>query len=276
MTTAAKSCSDADFRNYDDCSPMVRENYTLARTHQTFDFVTAMEAKFATLDTRLNIWETLELLNDLVDVSDPDMDHPNLYHALQTAEELRKDNQPDWMQLIGLIHDLGKVMYLRGSESEGTGKKKQWAMVGDTFVVGCALPDTLIMPELNALHGDRENPRYASECGIYDEGCGMDAVHCSWGHDEYLYRILSSPKNPHTLPEAALYMVRFHSLYAYHKEAGYEKLMSAKDQRLLPQLKLFNSYDLYSKCDDLHDPAGLKPYYMGLVRKYFTNEYLYV
>ena len=36
---------------------------------------------------------------------------PNNMHLFQTAERIRKDNLPDWMQLIGLIHDLGKILY---------------------------------------------------------------------------------------------------------------------------------------------------------------------
>jgi ribonuclease Y len=53
--------------------------------------------------------EILEDLNNITDVSDPDCSHPNLYHAIQTAEMIRKDGHPEWMQLIGLLHDIGKV-----------------------------------------------------------------------------------------------------------------------------------------------------------------------
>ncbi len=54
--------------------------------------------------------ESLEMLNDLLDESDPDNDLPNIHHAFQTAEGVRRDH-PDkgWFQLTGLIHDLGKV-----------------------------------------------------------------------------------------------------------------------------------------------------------------------
>ena len=64
---------------------------------------------FEKLDTKMEIWDILEDLNQLVDVSDPDISHPNLYHAFQTAEAIRADDQPEWMQLIGLIHDMGKI-----------------------------------------------------------------------------------------------------------------------------------------------------------------------
>lgn len=38
---------------------------------------------------------------------------------LQTAEGIRKQGFPDWMQLVGLIHDMGKVMFLWGNEADG-------------------------------------------------------------------------------------------------------------------------------------------------------------
>lgn len=54
--------------------------------------------------------EALEKLNELVDESDPDVDIPNIVHAFQTAERIRKDYpNEDWFHLTGLIHDAGKV-----------------------------------------------------------------------------------------------------------------------------------------------------------------------
>ncbi len=56
--------------------------------------------------------EALEMLNSLVDESDPDVDLPNIVHAFQTAERIRADYpELEWFQLVGLIHDLGKVSY---------------------------------------------------------------------------------------------------------------------------------------------------------------------
>ena len=51
----------------------------------------------------LKVIYILEDLNNLTDVSDPDCSHPNLYHAIQTAEMIKKDGHPEWMQLIGLL-----------------------------------------------------------------------------------------------------------------------------------------------------------------------------
>ena len=261
------------FRNYSNVNNAVRENYRLARQNQTVNFVNRMIEKYGLFDRVITIWDALEQLNILIDVSDPDMDHPNIYHAIQTAERLRQDNHPEWLQVVGLIHDLGKIMYLRGSDDEGTGREKQWAMVGDTFVVGCTLPDTLIFPEFNQLNPDMNDERYNTQTGQYKKECGLDNVQCSWGHDEYLYRILVSDKNQHTLPPEALYIIRFHSLYAYHDKSSYQHFMSSKDREMLHWLKLFNQYDLYTKSDTLHKLSDVKDYYTGLLQKFFSNKF---
>lgn len=36
---------------------------------------------------------------------------------------------------------------------------------------------------------DSNNPAYNTKKGIYDEGCGLDNVMMSWGHDEYMYLV---------------------------------------------------------------------------------------
>lgn len=53
----------------------------------------------------MSIWESIELLNEFVDESDPDLDEPQIEHLLQTAEAIRKDYpNEDWLHLTGLIH----------------------------------------------------------------------------------------------------------------------------------------------------------------------------
>jgi len=44
-------------------------------------------------------------------------------HLLQTAEAIRRDGKPEWMQVTGLLHDLGKLLLLFGAEG-------QWDVVG--------------------------------------------------------------------------------------------------------------------------------------------------
>ena|ERR1700722_5440752 len=100
-------------------------------------------------------------------------------------------------QVTGLVHDLGKLLFMFGSEG-------QWDVVGvspksifdnrkvadvilqkkDTFVVGCKFSDKTIFPETFAGNPDSHDALYNTECGIYPPHCGLDNVILSWGHDE--------------------------------------------------------------------------------------------
>ena len=211
-----------NFRNYDlDTQKKIRETYKKNRTYQTLNYVKNMKQKYLNFDLKMSISEVLLNLDNFIDISDPDITLPNSIHAYQTAEAIRKDKYPDWLQLTGLIHDLGKIMYLKGCDNDGTSMKEQWGIVGDTFIVGCKIPDCIVYPEFNKDNLDYNN--YNTELGIYKEKCGLFNVECSWGHDEYLYQVLKH--NKINLPEEALYIIRYHSLYPYHKEDYYHQFM---------------------------------------------------
>ncbi|MBO0799285.1 MAG: hypothetical protein J2P31_10745, partial [Blastocatellia bacterium] len=126
------------YRNYEaEARSCVKELYRLNHTNQTLDFVLRKKAEYSRLEkAELGIWEAMEYLNALVDDSDPDIDLSQIDHALQTAEAIRQDGHPRWFILTGLIHDLGKVLCLFG--------EPQWAVVGDTFPVGCAYSDRIV------------------------------------------------------------------------------------------------------------------------------------
>ncbi len=250
-----------DYRNYDDpARDTVEEFYRLNHQHQTLDFVLAKKAEFGTLDRqRMTPWQALEYLDTLVDDSDPDIDLSQLQHLLQTAEAIRADGHPEWFILTGFLHDLGKVLCLWG--------EPQWAVVGDTFPVGCAFSEAIVYPEFFAANPDASNPEYSSELGIYERGCGLDAVHMSWGHDEYLYQVVKD-----YLPEPALYMVRYHSFYACHREGAYDDLLNDHDREMFEWVKRFNPYDLYSKSPSPPDVGELRPYYEDLMSRYLPAE----
>ena len=82
------------------------------------------------------------------------------------------------MQVTALLHDLGKNLYLWGCDEDGTGQGKQFGLVGDTFVVGCRLPNGCVYPEFNSLNPDMSDPRYNTELGIYKAGCGLEVCSC--------------------------------------------------------------------------------------------------
>ncbi|NND98118.1 MAG: inositol oxygenase, partial [Pirellulaceae bacterium] len=182
----AQTKSQEDFRNYD--SPerkSVREFYRLNHRYQTVDFVQQKRQEYLPLRTkRMSIWEAMEFLNTLVDDSDPDTDLSQIEHLMQTSEAIRADGHPRWFILTGLIHDLGKVLCLYG--------EPQWAVVGDTFPVGCAFSDQVVLPEFFDANPDTQDERYSTRLGIYPANVGLEHVTMSWGHDEYLYHVVKA------------------------------------------------------------------------------------
>jgi inositol oxygenase len=246
------------FRDYRaEARSSVKQFYRLNHTYQTLDFVLAKKKEYVSTSRRsMGIWEAMEFLNTLVDDSDPDTDLSQIQHLLQTSEAIRKDGHPRWFVLAGLIHDVGKVLCLYG--------EPQWAVVGDTFPVGCAYSDKVVFSEFFELNPDSRNPEYQTRNGIYAEGCGLDKVQFSWGHDEYLYQ-----KVKHYLPQEALYMIRYHSCYAIHREGEYQHLMNGQDREMLDWVCAFNPYDLYSKSHEPPNVEELRPYYEDLIAEYF-------
>src|SRR5579875_3303675 len=180
-------------------------------------------------------------------------------HLLQTSEAARADGRPRWFVLTALIHDLGKILCLWD--------EPQWAVVGDTFPVGCAWSDKIVFHEFFAANPDAKIPQYQTRTGVYEEHCGLDKVDMSWGHDEYIYHVAKD-----YLPEEAHYMLRYHSFYPAHREGEYQHLMSDHDQEMFYWVREFNQYDLYSKSSERPNVEALRPYYEDLISEYFPAQ----
>jgi len=249
-----------EFRNYEEPGrDTVREFYRLNHTYQTHSFVKEKQENYLKFDKKqMPVWQAFDFLNQLVDDSDPDTDLDQFQHLLQTSEAIRADSHPDWMVLTGLMHDMGKVLCLFG--------EPQWAVVGDTFPVGCAYSNKIVYPEFFSNNPDYSNQAFNTTLGVYKEGCGLRNVDMSWGHDEYVYQMMKNH-----LPEEGLYMLRYHSFYAWHREGEYSYLLDEHDKKMLKWVKLFNPYDLYSKNPTPPNWKELKPYYEDLVAKYLPE-----
>ncbi|KAI8624954.1 DUF706-domain-containing protein [Xylariaceae sp. FL1651] len=267
MKWDAKSKFDSEkdkshFRQYEDACDRVKNFYKEQHTKQTVAYNLKVRNNLKTRRREeMTVWQAMEKLNTLIDESDPDTSLSQIQHLLQSAEAIRKDGKPRWMQLTGLIHDLGKLLFFYGSEG-------QWDVVGDTFPVGCAFDERIIYPGSFADNLDSKDPIYSTKYGIYSPGCGLDNIMLSWGHDEYLYHIV---KDQSTLPPEALAMIRYHSFYPWHKEGAYREFMDDHDEKMLEAVRAFNPYDLYSKSDGLPDTEELKPYYLELIDEYFPQ-----
>ncbi|GAB6028619.1 hypothetical protein CHUAL_004456 [Chamberlinius hualienensis] len=259
------------FRNYtidvnDRIQERVRLTYLQMHTNQTVDFVRQKKDYWTRFDkAEMNIMDALHKLNVLVDESDPDVDVPNIFHAFQTAERIRKVYPSlDWFHLTGFIHDLGKVMALIG--------EMQWAVVGDTYPLGCQFADSIVYRWTSFDDNlDVHSPIYSTKFGMYSPNCGLDNVLMSWGHDEYLYQVL---KNHPTcsLPQEARYIIRYHSFYPWHTGGDYMHLCNNVDKEMLYWVNEFNQFDLYTKSDATPDIEALTPYYQSLIDKYIPGK----
>ncbi|CAD6196742.1 unnamed protein product [Caenorhabditis auriculariae] len=242
------------YRTYDEAAEdpvqlRVRNHYYNQHRLQTVDFVKSMHKKWLKFShAKMPILECLDILSSFLDESDPDVDEANLFHAYQTAERIRKAH-PDkpWMHLAGLVHDLGKVMSVWGEE--------QWAVTGDTVSTGTPIWRTIGTTPKN---------------GIYEKNCGIDNLLMTWSHDEYMYQVLKNHGS--TLPEEALYAIRFHSFYPYHSHGGYKQFESLENEKMKPAIMMLNDCDLYSKNDETPNIENLKPYYQSLVDQYIPGD----
>lgn len=262
-STVLDSARSRQYRQYELAFDRVKLFYQEQHEKQTVAYNIQARINFKTkVRDRMTIWDALIKLNKLLDESDPDTELSQIDHALQTAEAIRKDNKPRWFQLVGLIHDLGKLLYFFDSQG-------QWDVVGDTFPVGCKFSKKIIYYEFFKNNPDTNNPLYRTKYGLYSPHCGLDNVMLSWGHDEYMYHLA---KEQTTLPPEALAMIRYHSFYPWHSEGAYKYLMDEKDKEMLECVQAFNPYDLYSKTDVRYDIQELKPYYLELIDEFFPDK----
>ena len=179
---------------------------------------------------------------------------------MQTAEAIRRDGQPRWFILTGLIHDLGKILCLFG--------EPQWAVVGDTFPVGCAYSDKVVFPEFFADNPDAAVPDVS------------DAVWRLRGR----LRARSCPPvlGPRRIPVprrqgASAGAGTVHDPLPFLLCGPQGRRVQALDERaatatMFAAVRAFNPYDLYSKGEPKPDVRQLKPYYQDLIAEFFPSE----
>jgi inositol oxygenase len=168
-------------------------------------------------------------------------------HLLQTAEAIRRDGKPEWMQVTGLIHDLGKLLFLFDSEG-------QWDVVGVRKYLYSPISDSelgilivVFSPSRTHLSSDAAfrtksyiqrhsrqtrtpTTRFIRQNTVSTNPIAVSIMSCSHGATmrsvliicqksseriidtwaQYLYHVL---KGQCSLPEEGLAMIRYHSFY---------------------------------------------------------------
>jgi len=235
--------------------------YKLNHEQMTMKKVIELRKKWLTFDKgEFTIKEIINKLDDLVDESDPDTNKSNNIHDFQTAESLRQMYpDEDWLHLIGLLHDLGKIMICWG--------EPQHFVVGDTYVMGCKFSKKIVYYDF--FRENMDYYKYKTELGLYYKNCGLKNIIMSWGHDEYMYEVLKNHKSC-LIPQKGLDVIRYHSFYSWHSEGEYKNLTSIIDEKeTLPLIQKFNEHDLYSKTNNVPDCEKLwNEYYENLCKKY--------
>ena len=250
-----------ELRKYEENTPQYFL-YKEMHENQNLDYVVKKKQQYSKLNNKkMTIKEVLSKMDTFIDPSDPDLDVENSIHAYQTAERIRKkypENKE--LQIIGLIHDLGKILF--------EFNEPNWAIVGDTYVVGCKFPKSIVY--YDTLKKNSNFDKY-DKLGIYEYGCGLDNLNITFGHDEYLYQVLKQNNN-HYISQKYLDIIRYHSFYPWHTGNDYYHFMNEKDKQVLKDVLMFNEFDLYSKEDDVEISNEIKEYYNNILDEYFIGE----
>lgn len=249
-------------RNYKKNTP---EYYLYKNMHenQSLEFSINKRKYYSTCNKCvMSIKKALNLMDKFVDPSDPDLDVPNSIHAYQTAERIRQKypNNKE-LQIVGLIHDLGKVLFSFGEPN--------WSVVGDTYILGCEFPKSIVYRD--TLQKSPDAHKYLGS-GIYEKKCGLNNTVVSFGHDEYLYLVLQCNRNRHNISQKYMNVIRYHSLYPWHTGGGYRDLMNENDEETLKNVLEFNEFDLYSKEDPIKIDDTIVAYYDKLLDEFFYDD----
>jgi inositol oxygenase len=102
--------------------------------------------------------------------------------------------------------------------------------------------------------------------------CGIEQLKLSFGHDEYLYKVLQENQSRHKLSKKYQNIIRFHSFYPWHTGGDYQQFETESDADIKEDVLLFNQFDLYSKQDgDFVLTDEIKQYYDELLQEYFPQ-----
>ena len=83
--------------------------------------------------------------------------------------------------------------------------------------------------------------------------------------------------NNHSLPDEALYIIRYNSLQLLYNSTSYDYLMDDKDKIMKNIVKEFNKYVVNINTNNvpiIKWDTKLREYYSGLIKKYISKDLL--
>tara|TARA_B100001094_G_C18084743_1_gene747147 strand:+ start:347 stop:1252 length:906 start_codon:yes stop_codon:yes gene_type:complete len=297
--------SKVNFRNYKDSSrqDIVENTYNRMYTEQTIE--KRKNWIFPVSNKKSTIKNLLPIFDKLIDDSDPDINIGQINHLLQTYINLKQNfnedieiktlfsesfynNIPDNIKKIysekkfiknlypnitdfknkimitGFIHDIGKILL-----------HPEWGNYQQHFCVGDIYPLNLPFAKENIFY----NKQFHLNNDFFKKNLQYNYTHIKKGfdnylftisHDMYLYKVLH---NNCKLDNIFLYLIKYHSFYAFHSKLGYKLYASEEDWINLPLLKIISNSDLYSKNEIIPKFEDYKDEIFNLLDKYCNNEY---
>uniref|UniRef100_A0A7S4N1T4 Inositol oxygenase n=1 Tax=Odontella aurita TaxID=265563 RepID=A0A7S4N1T4_9STRA len=194
------------------------------------------------------------------------------------ADAVRLDGYPDWMQMAALVHELGRVVSIldpkTAMEVEATGY--DWALSCRSRVVGCAPVRRASFREFHSLNPDRNDGRYNTALGMYEEHCGLENVLLTWTGPEYINHMLRH--NGASIPDEGFDMIRLFPLGDWHDHGEYEHLTNEDDGDARPFVSDFYwmRRKVQRECDgeDLSDEECQQlwdGYFSNILEKYHCD-----
>lgn len=258
-------------------TPALRQHYKGMWRTQSLQYVRSMKAKYLPLNPsispccpppRLSLRDALDRAQGIL--ADPfsnktnnnstDSSFPLSLRALAfgSAEYVRSQGHPDWVQLIALLYYLGRVRVLLDRDDVTNVETNNitpydWAMASRARVLGCPIPEQVAFGEFQTLRPkDDENEKYCGDAsengtatGIYEPHCGLNVVELTWTGPEYMYHMLQ--RNGIAVPYEGLAMLRLASLSDWHTGRGtnnatgaYTALESTSDAEMKPMVAEFD------------------------------------
>jgi inositol oxygenase len=247
-------------------TPSRRRYYDKWWRWQTLEYVMAMRERYLAFElTTMSLKDGLNMLNDIASnpfQEDSTFSLRTLSYA--TAEVARHAGQPDWVQLIALVHHLGGVAPMLDLALD-----LDWTIASCSRIVGCAAPKSASF---------RHCDEGISPQGMYPLHCGLKQVIMAWTGPEYMYHMLQHNHIP--IPEEGLAMLRFFTLEDWHAHNGYSQLTNQDDSDVQPFIAEFAALckNAREKCMlDLSDVACetlWEDHYKYIVSKYSAESSL--